>query len=157
MPQKLCGDGASFAAGGYIGGSAEAGIGAVGAGAQGSYSAMTFGNGEGAVFKTTGAFVGGPGYGVSSPSSRPSTGGVVIGGTIGAGGGLAFSNARKANDLAGNAQTYNVNVGPISLSASFGEGGIFSVNAGLSLGASFAVSTYQTNTTVVYRDTRGCK
>lgn len=85
-----------------------------------------------------------------------SAGGVVIGGTIGAGGGISFSNARRASDLTGNAQTYNINVGVVSISASFGEGGIFSVNAGLSAGASLDLSTYQISTTIVRLDVSGC-
>lgn len=159
--QNECHNGISFASGGYVGGSAEAGIVAVGAGVQGQYSVVSFTSGESAVFKTTGAFIGGPGYGGSSPPTpspySSSVGGVVAGGTIGASFGATFSNAQNASDLAGNSRTYNANIGPVSASISFGQNGIFSVNVGPSVGASFDVSSYTTHTDVISTDARGCK
>ncbi|MEP9359069.1 RHS repeat-associated core domain-containing protein [Sphingomonas sp. KR3-1] len=146
--------------GGYIGGSGELGAAAIGAAGQGSLSAMSFTNGETAVFKTTGAYAGGPGWGASYPSSASglysTAGGIVAGFSLGAGGGISATNATSPGQLAGVAQTYNANVGVVSVSASFGENGIFSVNAGLSLGFSFDASTYQTNTTIVAQQKSGC-
>lgn len=143
--------GPGFAAGGYLGASAEAGIIAAGAGAQGQLSYVNFGM-RGALIKTTGAFVGGPGYGVSSPSTG--RGGMVAGGTIGAEAGLIFSNARTPKDLVGNATTLNINIGPFALSGSLGDNGIFSLSGGPSLGASFATSIYDTQTEILYDE--GC-
>jgi hypothetical protein len=162
LPLEQCGNGGMpFSSGAYAGVSAEAGIAVIGAAGQHQYSVMSFTNGEGAIYATSGAFIAGPGYGISTPPTPSvfsgSAGGVVIGATIGADAGLVFSNARKADDLTGNAQTYNVNLGALSASASFGENGIFSVSAGPSVGFSFDVSTYVTSTTIVHRDTGGCR
>ena len=151
LPQSgQCG-GPGFAAGAYLGGSAEVGAILIGGAAQGQISLVNFGN-RGAVLQTTGAFVGGPGYGASSVSTD--RGGTVLGGTIGAEAGLILSNARRASDLAGNARTVNANIGPAAVSVSFGENGIFSISAGPSAGASFAVSIYDTDTEVLLGD--GC-
>lgn len=136
------------------GGSAELGIIAVGAARQSQVAMMSFANGESAILKTRGWFVGGPGYGFASPSSEPNRGGVVAGAIAGAGGGFAYSNAQNPTDLTGVSTTYNLGIGAFGGSLSLGENGIFSVNAGMSKGIGANISIYNTYTTISYRT--GC-
>jgi RHS repeat-associated protein len=131
-----------FAGGGYIGGSAEIGDGSMGAAVQGQISQMSFANGEGVLFKTTGSFAG----------RRKA--GMVVGVTAGAGFGVTLSNAKSGDDLTGRSMSYNLNIGPVSASLSIGDNGIFSFSAGPSAGISFNLSSYKTNTEILKRT--GC-
>lgn len=124
----------------WTGGSIEGGIGSVGAEVQRSYSVMSLPNHQNPAYRTTGASIGGPGWG-SDPKGT-----TILGAAAGWGGGISFSNATSPSDLTGRADTWNVNVLIFSGSISFGNGGIWSANAGLAKGVGLDVSNYTTNT-----------
>ncbi len=135
--------------------SIEAGIGFVGAGATGSIGRGVFGGGPQGLnvggFASGGAFAGGPGYGASYPAVQPGGTTAVAGAAAGVGGGIFFTNATNAPELAGPFNTYSINT-PIG-SIQFGESGgtwIFSITCGVppcGIGTpTVAVSSYPTNT-----------
>lgn len=142
MPGSCRNGGAPFSSGGYVEAGAEIGDGGHGAALQGQVSLMSFTNGDGVTYLTTGGFAGG----------RSS--GFVAGFSAGVGFGGVVSNARNAEDLIGDAQAYNLNVGPVALSLSLGDNGIFSFSAGPSAGFSLDASSYKTHTSILTRT--GC-
>jgi hypothetical protein len=142
--------------GGGIWGAAsiEAGAVVVGGAAQGSISRMSFDNGSSAVYLSGGAFIGGPGWGATSPKNpNPYTGtngGLVGGAALGVGGGISFTNAANPEDLQGPANTWNVNVGIFGGSLST-SGGIWQLNLGLAKGWGLDVSHYRTYSRIIHK------
>lgn len=127
----------------WTGGSIEGGIVVLGAGAQRSYSAMSLPNRQIGAYRTTGASLGGPGWGTDPKGTT------ILGGALGWGLGVSFSNAETPSDLTGLADTWNANFLIFSGSVSFGSGGIWSGSVGLAKGIGVDVSNYTTNTELI--------
>lgn len=105
-------------------------------------------------FQSVGGFVGGPGYGPSYPSDN--SGNSATGGYAGAGVGAFVTNANSVADLTKTTTTILADIGlglvNASVQLSFGNGiWILSVvpPSPLSYGYGAAVTTFQTNTSVV--------
>jgi RHS repeat-associated protein len=138
--------------GGVLGGSASYGLGAAGGAINSSSGYGIFGDGLSGLnaggFESTGAFLGGPGYGPSYP--RDNSLNTTLGAFAGVGGGFFATNAKCAKDLERTNYTasYDAGVGPLKFSVSFSYGGgigqlSVTVGSGIGLGR----TNLATNTT----------
>lgn len=141
----------------YLGGSVEGGAvedhgdytSGLGFAGQASISRVNLGNGQKAVFATTGGFYNAGGY--------QSGNGTVFGGSAGIGGGLVFTNAQTVNDFSGSATSDNFNIGSISFSYSYNDAGINTFTIGAAAGPpGFSFSSYTTNTRPLPSLSGGC-
>ena len=134
--------------------SGEGGNGIVGGGTTGALGYGIFGGGERGInfggFASFGAFLGGPGYGLSYPAGNNSRN-FAVGGFVGAGRGFFLTNAKCAKELKGPIDTasYNFSIPgvpyQISIQVGFsGDAWIGSFTYGPGYG--FSRSLYQTNT-----------
>ena len=133
--------------GAYAAASLEAGAIIAGGGGQVGVSGVNFADGTTATYLTRGGFIGGPGYGKTYPASRD--GGSVLGGAVGGGVGVLFTNAKTPSDLVGNATTWNLNIGIVGASLSYDAAGHVVVTAGFSKGQGLDISKYPTKTTLL--------
>jgi len=143
--------------GGDIGASGAYGIGVAGAALNSSAGFGAFWGGDAGLnlgcFESTGAFIGGPGYGPSYPEDD--TLNVALGAFAGVGGGAFLTNANSAKELESTSYTaaYDMGIGPInfsfSLSYGYGDDGRFLWLGSLSAGPGVGVGRthFSTNTT----------
>jgi RHS repeat-associated protein len=145
-----------------LGGSAEGGVRAAGAGATGLIGGGIFSGGSDASlggFASGGAFAGGPGWGASAPSC-PNKDNWALGAFAGGGVNLFATNADNVLDLSGPFKTYSLNIGwglrILSLQFAVGKNaagrtiGVFGYGGPLGFpsggGFGLSVSKYNTNT-----------
>jgi RHS repeat-associated protein len=132
------------------GGSAEAGIGFLGAGATGGVGAGLFlndhtGDLSGGAFADFGAFAGTGRSGPACPPSAPPPAHAVAGAAAGVGGGIFFTNANSVGDLAGYFENFSLNTPFFSAQYATG-GGIWSFTLTYGAGAGISGSGYPTST-----------
>lgn len=148
----LSGTGAYLGASGAVGAVQDAGdhTAGIGAAGQGQLTAVHLGNGQNAVFSTTGGFYQAGNYQSSSLANN----GTVLGSAAGVGGGIVFTNAQTISDFSGPARAFNLNIGLLDISFSSNSSGIRTLNIGASFGAGASFSNYNTNTR--FKGLSGC-
>lgn len=128
---------------------------------QGQITDIGFFDGTEARYRSYGAFVGGPGWGRTLPSTATganyirTAGGTVLGLAAGAGGGISITNADKPADLAGVSNAWNLNVGFLGASVSYDDKGHLLVNVGIAKGWGADLSNYHTRTKLTHANESG--